>query len=366
MESSLKALITVLFAAQLSGAPHARNVILFIGDGAGISSLNAASIYGYGEPQALYLESMPYVALSDTSTASGWVTDGSASLSAVATGVKTQIGIVSESANAVRGKKDGTLLKTVLEYAEEHGLATGVISNEDKAGISDGVVSAFYAHSNDRMQLGANFLQILAPRFGDGLDVAIGSGRKRILEDVSKLGRDLPTELRAHGYGYFESLDALAGAGTRPRRAVVLMDDYDFYFARAVDQAIAILESNPKGFFLVAHSDCHWGDSRRILGRILALDRVVRKVAERHRSDTLVLFTADHSYDLHIRGEDPKQTGKGIDILPAIKMEDYHTAEEVPLLATGPGSEQVHGFISNTQVFHIILNAFGWGKEGSH
>jgi len=361
----LKALIAILVGAQLTAAaPHARNVILFIGDGVGISSLNAASIYGYGEPQALYLESMPYVALSDTSTAGGWVTDGSASLSAVATGVKTQIGIVSESADAIRGKKDGAPLKTVLEYAEERGLATGVISNEDKAGISDGVVSAFYSHSNDRMQLGVNFLQILAPRFGDGLDVAIGSGRKRILEDVSKLGRDLPAELRSHGYGYFESLDALA-AGTRPRRAVVLMDDYDFDLAHAVDQAISILQSNPKGFFLVVHSDCHWGDTRRILRRIVAFDRVVRKVAEQHRGDTLLLFTADHSYDLHIRGEDPKLTGKGIDILPAIKMEDFHTAEEVLLLATGPGAEQVHGFISNTQVFHIILNAFGWETEGS-
>ena len=32
---------------------QAKNVILFVGDGAGISSLNAASIYGYGKPQAL-------------------------------------------------------------------------------------------------------------------------------------------------------------------------------------------------------------------------------------------------------------------------------------------------------------------------
>src|SRR6516165_8372179 len=113
MEPFLKALIAILVGAQLTAAaPHARNVILFIGDGVGISSLNAASIYGYGEPQALYLESMPYVALSDTSTAGGWVTDGSASLSAVATGVKTQIGIVSESADAIRGKKDGAPFKT--------------------------------------------------------------------------------------------------------------------------------------------------------------------------------------------------------------------------------------------------------------
>jgi len=368
MERALKGSLILLLVAQILAAappPLARNVILFIGDGVGISSLNAASIYGYGKPQALYLDGMPHLALSDPSTASGWVTDGSASLSAVATGSKTHIGVVSQSPEAVRGKKDGQALKTVLEYAEERSLATGVISNEDQAGVSDGVVSAFYSHSNERLQLGANFLQILTPRFGDGLDVAIGSGRKRILEDTSKLGRDLPADLRSHGYRYFESLDALTASETRPRRAVVLMGDYDFDLGRAVDQAIEILASNPKGFFLVVHSDCHWGDAQRILGRIVALDRVVRTVAERHRGDTLILFTADHSYDLHIRGEDPKLTSKGIDILPGIKMEDFHTAEEVPLLPDGPGSEQVRGFLSNTRVFDIMLNAFGWSKQGS-
>ena len=35
---------------------RAKNVILFLGDGAGVSSLNAASIFGYGRPQALYLQ----------------------------------------------------------------------------------------------------------------------------------------------------------------------------------------------------------------------------------------------------------------------------------------------------------------------
>jgi alkaline phosphatase len=172
-----------LAAVQIASAASARNVVLFVADGIGVTSLSAASIYGYGRPQALFVQSMPHLALSDTSTSGAWVTDGAASMSAVATGVKTQIGVVSQSASAVKGRTDGKSLKTILEYAEERRLASGVISNEDIAGVADGVVAAFYAHSNDRRQLGANFLQILSPRFGDGLDVAIGTGRKRILED---------------------------------------------------------------------------------------------------------------------------------------------------------------------------------------
>jgi alkaline phosphatase len=45
---------------------QAKNVLLFVGDGAGVSSLNAASIYGYGKPQSLYVQKMPHLAIADT------------------------------------------------------------------------------------------------------------------------------------------------------------------------------------------------------------------------------------------------------------------------------------------------------------
>ena len=64
-------LATTLFAASASS--QAKNVILFIGDGAGVSSLNAASIYGYGKPQALYMNTMPHLALADTSSAKVYI-----------------------------------------------------------------------------------------------------------------------------------------------------------------------------------------------------------------------------------------------------------------------------------------------------
>jgi hypothetical protein len=53
------------------------------------------------------------------------------------------------SADAERDVRDGTVYKTVMEYAMERGLATGVISNDDKAGVTGAVVSAFYAHHNN-------------------------------------------------------------------------------------------------------------------------------------------------------------------------------------------------------------------------
>jgi len=174
----------------------AKNVILFVGDGAGVSSLNAAGLYAYRKPLSLYLQSMPHVALVDTSTAKEWVTDAAAAATAWATGQKGSNGVISQSASAVRGVKDGETLKTILEYAEEKGLSTGIISNDERTGVTIAITAAFYAHSNNRQDSGNIFMQLLHPRFGNGPDVVIGTGRKWISEAVAKLGPGLGAGIR--------------------------------------------------------------------------------------------------------------------------------------------------------------------------
>ena len=41
-------------------------------------------------------------------------------------------------------------------------------------------------------------------------------------------------------------------------------------------------------------------------------------------------------------------------------MDNGHTGEEVVVAAQGPGAEAVHGFFPNTQLFHIMMAAYGW------
>ena len=274
-----------------------------MGDGAGISSLNAAGIYGYGKPQALYLQQMPHVALVDTSTSKEWVTDAAAAATAWATGRKGRNGVVSETPDAERGVKDGETLKTVLEYAEERGLSTGIISNDDRTGVTIAITAAFYAHSNNRQLSGDIFLQMLNPRFGNGPDVVIGTGRKWIGDAVSKMGHNLGQEIQSKDYVYLDSLNAVAKLDPSKDRVVALFDDTEFDFNQAVEQAVARLSKNPKGYLLIAFSDCHLGKSAKSLSRIVELDKAVQSATEKHRGDTLILMTADHSYDLRIKGE---------------------------------------------------------------
>ena len=74
--------LSALWLVPARAESRARNVIFFLADGAGVSSLNAASIYGHGRPQALYLQQMPGMALLDTSTAREWVSDAAAASTA--------------------------------------------------------------------------------------------------------------------------------------------------------------------------------------------------------------------------------------------------------------------------------------------
>jgi alkaline phosphatase len=364
--------IAVLFIAATAGVvpayPQAKNVILFIGDGAGVSSLNAASIWGYGKARALYIQRMPHLALSDTSTAREWVTDGAACASAWATGHKTRNGVVSMSADAERDVKDGEIYKTVMEYAMENGLSTGIISNEDRTGVSDALVSAFYAHHNNRGKSADIFQQALNPKYGKGPDVIIGTGRKVILAQSAKAGHgDLAGEIHAKGYAFTDSLAGLARVDKSTGRVIALFDDEEFDMNEAIHQAVSILSRNPKGYFLVAHSDCHLSKPRTSLARIVAFDKAIASIGEEVKANTLLLFTADHSFDLRLKGEklvenlktaDPKQV--------PFSLEDEHTAEEVPLLAAGPGSESVKGYVSNTAVFHVIMRNFGWEQADVH
>ncbi len=361
---TIAALLFTFFALSANSVfAQAKNALLFIGDGAGISSLNAASIYANGKARSLYIQNMPNLALVDTSSAKEWVTDAAACASAWATGHKGKNGVMSMSPDAVKDLKDGAIYKTVLEYAMENGLSTGIISNE---GVAGAAVSSFYAHINNRSKAGQIFQQALNPKFGKGPDVIIGAGRKQIAAQTTALGRDLDADIKAKGYTLINSMAALARLDKSNDRVIMLTDDDQFDFNEAVQQAVARLSKNPKGFILIAHSDCHTGKTRTSLQRLVDLDKAIGAATAELKSNTLVLSTADHSYDLRIKGEKLVEASKASDhkdILQAVSLEDEHTAEEVPLLAAGPGSERVHGYMSNTSVFHLLMQNFGWEQS---
>ncbi len=353
--------IPVLASAQT----RAQNVILFLADAAGLPTINAASIHGHKAPRKLFIQRMPQIALSETSTASELVTDSAAGMTAIVTGSRTHNGVIAQSDAAVRGRLDGAPLKTILEYAEERGLSTGVISNDSLAGATP---ASLYAHVNDRNKTADIFIQALTPRAGDGVDVLIGSGRSAIERALMAARRPLPDLARESGRTVLASLRDIDRQGSR---AVVLLEDNSFDIGEATRMAIEMLSRNPNGYFLMVESDAHTDSIRQGLDRVVAFDRAIEDIAKRVGDDTLLLFTADHSFDLRVydgKWDAPllagvpaeMGSGAGAVTLRSVRMNDDHTGEEVLVAAQGPGSERVRGYMANTDLFHVMMSAFGW------
>lgn len=346
-------------------AKKARNVILFLGDAGGVPTINAAGILANNRPLSLYLHTMPYIGLSDTSSLNRWVTDSGAGMTAIMTGRKTNNSMVSA---VPTGAGDAvTPVKTLLEYAEQRGLSTGVVTNMP---IWDATPAACYAHVGARKNKDEIFRQMLAPRFGNGVDILIGKGRADATASFAARQTTAEQAFAAAGYRYGDDPALVREAG----RAAVLSDS-DFEPIPAVEATIGQLARNPKGYFLMVEWDMHTDKPEKGLRHVTEMDDMIRRVSAIAGEDTLILFTADHSFGLRMGGgtrgtpladqyaAEAAKPGATAATNGVIGVEDSHTGEEVIVAASGPGAEQVHGFFANTHLFDIMLSAFGWKRE---
>ncbi|MBF6603515.1 MAG: alkaline phosphatase [Sphingorhabdus sp.] len=355
--------------AAAQEAKKAKNVILFVADAGGVSVIHAASVLGYGAPLKLNIQQWPHLGLNETSPVDKYVSDSANGMSSIMTGVKTRNGVISQSADAERRKKDGAPTKTLLEYAEERGLMTAVISTQS---IADATPAATYAHSNDRGKWGEIFPQAFSPRYGDGVDVMFGAGRKKIGEQLSAQGTSFDKLSKKHKRPIYSQLAEVPASNARP---VVVGDDMDVHAATL--KALDLLEQSPNGYFMAVEWDAHTDDALEGLQNVVNFDKLIAEVQKRVNLDeTLLLFTADHSFGLQVdggaRGQDLmegygdwKALKKDDDIvrLKNVLVNRTHTAEEVPALAIGAGADQVRGYFPNTYLFDVMMKAYGWTED---
>ncbi len=291
----------------------AKNVIVFIGDGMGISTVTAARILEgqlrgeTGEENWLSFERFPYVGLSKTYNTDQQIPDSAGTMTAIVTGVKTDAGTLGVDQNIERGdcaSVAGNELNTALELAEVAGLATGIVTT---ARLTHATPAANYAKSAERnwedisdmpreaLQAGCKDIalqfiesqQTLAQRFPsaniDGIDVAMGGGRRHFLpkdrsfnspDAVSEIegdrsdGRNLINEwqqLYPTGSYIFDqkSFDALTAPSTGPvlglfneahmRYSADRKNDIagEPSLAEMTNKAIDLLKQKNKGYFLV-------------------------------------------------------------------------------------------------------------------
>lgn len=346
----------------LPNTHQAKNIILFIGDGMGVSTVTAARIFEGqqkgidGEKNQLSFEKFPYIALSKTYSANQQTADSAPTMTAIMTGVKTNDGVLSVNQQVANSEANNQVIQankvtTILEQAELRGIATGIISTTR---ITHATPAATYAHTSNRNWESNNQLSTRAMKsgikdiaaqlidnfgkngIGDGIEVVLGGGRVKFLpntmtdpEQPKKKGhrtdnRNLIQEYQQKfNAQYVTDLTGLNNIDPAKKQKLLglfepshLQYDYDRTHQQTNKPSLAdmtltsikLLSQYQQGYFLMVEAGridhaSHAGNAYRTLSETVALSDAV-KIAMDHvdLKETLIIVTADHSHTLTMAG----------------------------------------------------------------
>ncbi len=286
-------------AVETAAPSGARNVILLIGDGMGLSQVTLGRLYNGNKPLAM--DSLPQYGTAAT-TPNGspkWITDSAAAGTALACGVKTYIG-------AIGVDPDKKTVPSILELARQGGRSTGVITT---VRVTNATPACFTAHDSSRRNETEIALDQMALQpdilMGGGLDMFLPKTQGGARED----GRDLTVEARSAGYTLATNDAELQDASGRilglfasgPMPYELDREDATPSLSAMTGKAITELSKNDKGFFLMVEGGridlaCHAHDVATAGGEVLSFDRAVQAALDFAQKDghTLVIVTADH------------------------------------------------------------------------
>ena len=322
---------------------RARNVILFIGDGMGISTITAARIFDgqsrgeTGEENLLSFEHFPNVALVKTYNTNQQVPDSAGTATAMNTGSKTRAGVINIGPDALRGDCAGSQDNQLTPIAADmlaQGRAIGIVST---ARLTHATPAAVYAHSPERdwendaevpdNQLAAGCTDIAAQLADFDFDIALGGGLAKFLGSALGGGRrddaiDLPAAWAARTNGHFVTTAAAMEAAPQdgrplfglfsPSHMTYMVDRNEESEEPTLTQmtrtAISRLAAEPEGFFLMVEGGRidhghHDGRAGYALAETQELARAVSAALEMvDLEETLILVTADHSHVFTMAG----------------------------------------------------------------
>lgn len=349
--SLLVFVLTITSCESQNDQPEIKNIILMIGDGMGLPHVYAAMS---ASENPLNIQRCTTTGLQTNFSADNYITDSGASGTALATGNKTLNGSIGVDEN-------GNPVKSILELAEEHGLATGIISTSS---LTHATPAAFIAHQSSR----GSYEQIASDFMKTDVDVIIGGGYDHFANRDD--GVNLADQLKSNGYAVTTSLqealnlnpDKLA-AFTAPVHNPYRLKGRGDMLPRSTGKAIEILSKKNKGFFLMVEGSqidwaAHANAADTTIDEVLDFDQAIGVALDYAQKDgkTLVIVTADH------------ETG-GVTIVGGNRADHSvklnfsvkdHTALMPVVYTYGPGSTDFAGIYDNTDIFKKMKKAFGF------
>ncbi|MEN3274335.1 MAG: alkaline phosphatase [Massilia sp.] len=345
--------------------PQAKNIIFFLGDGMGATTITAARIFKTGEDGLLNFERLERTARIKTYSADAQVTDSAPSMGAYMTGVKINNDVISlkdakpvapgkdangiasiDRCSTVNGGNNGTAPMTILELAKAAGKSVGAVTTTE---LTHATPASTFSHVCDR-DMAYTIAQQVVPggpgynaRLLDGVDVLMGGGRNHFTPFDAKTnpkgrgdGRDLIAEFAKQGYFVANTRADMASARTGRKFVGIYSAEshLDYASKRRPEQptlaemtakSIELLSANPKGFFLMVEGGkidhaLHDTNARNALVETVAFDEAIQTAVDRMRAidpgleNTLIVVTADHDHTMVLNGY-PKRGNPVLDIV---------------------------------------------------
>lgn len=299
-------------------------VFMFIGDGLGASQRQISEYFlqtrENDSTAKLLMNTFPVAGINTTYSADSYITDSAAAGTALATGIKTNNGMIAMN-------PDGYDLKTLVECAEEAGMATGLATTTR---LTHATPAAFGSHEvsrNNENEIAADYLE-------SGIDFLAGGGIRHFIgADVTgtdAIGatykskrtdeRDLVDEFEAAGYDTYIGMDganAFETASFEEGDQVLALFTYthmpyevdrmNMYkdapsIAQMTAAGIELLSQDEDGFFFMIEGGRidHASHANDVAGTVydtLAFDDAIAEAYDfylEHPTETLILVVGDH------------------------------------------------------------------------
>lgn len=340
---------------------RAKNVILFIGDGMGVSTVTAARILagqqlglkGGGEEHQLAMDKLPWSAFSKTYSVNQQTSDSAPTATAILHGVKTKDGIIGLGPSVIpdnyKSVNAQNRVPSILHVAKRLGKAAGIVTTTTLTHATPGSTYAYAPsrswesdaniYSESRAAYYAAYPDIARQliEFSDSqqlpqIDVALGGGWHKFLP--KRADKDEPTgerldnrDLTKEWTQRFENAkyvnnrkDLLAVKASEVDHLLGMFnkDQMEFSVDRDTNKepslvemtskAMEILKKNRKGYFLMVEGGRidhghHAGNAYRALTECIEFDKAIEYAMKNtDPKETLIIVTADHSHTLTISG----------------------------------------------------------------
>lgn len=312
--------LALLVLSQPASAGQPKYVFYFIGDGLGASQRQFSEFFlreKTGNPSAtLLMNSFEIAGINSTYAADTLITDSAAAGTALASGIKTNKGVIGKNAA-------GQNVKTLMEAAEEHGWATGIITTTR---LTHATPASFCAHNISRN----NENEIAVDMAASGVDFIAGGGIRHFIPQAAEItdtdatGRpikskrkddqDLVQVFEKNGYDIFIGMQgarAFNRTDFSEKEKVFAAFTYTHLpyeiervslypevpsLAAMTRAAVDSLSRNPDGFFLMIEGGridhaAHANDPTGVIHDTIAFDDAVREAMRSFSSTEKILLS---------------------------------------------------------------------------